>query len=197
MSQPLYSKRYGIAIIGIAVLGYVLLHMLVLPEKFPPANREGEAPADSDPHTRQPRNEDNPAEGAATRNPPIRGYDAFAQYGVADGNAVEDLRIVSNALASFHLAVKNDDLPTGSNRHLMDGMLGRNKSGIQLIRGDHPMLNADGEIVDRWGTPLYFHAISRINVGVRSAGPDKEMWTDDDLTSGPAANPVTETAHHP
>jgi hypothetical protein len=35
--------------------------------------------------------------------------------------------------------------------------------------------------VDRWGTPLYFHAISRDRLEVRSAGPDKVMWTEDDV----------------
>jgi hypothetical protein len=35
--------------------------------------------------------------------------------------------------------------------------------------------------VDRWGEPLYFHAISRDRLEIRSAGPDKIMWTPDDV----------------
>jgi hypothetical protein len=35
--------------------------------------------------------------------------------------------------------------------------------------------------VDRWQTPLFFHVSERSRIDLRSAGPDRQMWTEDDL----------------
>ena len=42
-------------------------------------------------------------------------------------------------------------------------------------------LNAAGELVDPWGTPYFFHQLSATEMEIHSAGPDKVMWTRDDL----------------
>ena len=39
----------------------------------------------------------------------------------------------------------------------------------------------EGELVDAWGTPYFFHQISGSEMEIHSAGPDKIMWTSDDL----------------
>jgi hypothetical protein len=44
-----------------------------------------------------------------------------------------------------------------------------------------PYINAAGQFIDRWQTPLFFHAIDHRRLDIRSAGPDCEMWTADDL----------------
>jgi hypothetical protein len=36
-------------------------------------------------------------------------------------------------------------------------------------------------LLDRWGTPYYFHPIARNVLGLRSAGPDGKLWTADDV----------------
>jgi hypothetical protein len=41
-------------------------------------------------------------------------------------------------------------------------------------------VNAAGELTDRWGTPFFFHQVSKAQMEVRSAGPDRRMWTADD-----------------
>ncbi|MFN7562515.1 MAG: hypothetical protein ACK5TH_12100, partial [Prosthecobacter sp.] len=33
----------------------------------------------------------------------------------------------------------------------------------------------------RWGSPFFFHVRDRSRIDLRSAGPDGEMWTTDDL----------------
>jgi hypothetical protein len=33
---------------------------------------------------------------------------------------------------------------------------------------------------DRWGTPYFFHQVSKTEMEIRSAGPDRRMWTGDD-----------------
>jgi hypothetical protein len=35
--------------------------------------------------------------------------------------------------------------------------------------------------VDRWDTPYFFHQMSASHMEVRSAGPDKMLWTSDDI----------------
>jgi len=36
-------------------------------------------------------------------------------------------------------------------------------------------------LVDAWGTPYFFHQLAAMEMEIRSAGPDKVMWTADDL----------------
>ncbi len=42
-------------------------------------------------------------------------------------------------------------------------------------------INEKGELVDAWNTPFFFHQISGTEMEIHSAGPDKIMWTQDDL----------------
>jgi hypothetical protein len=37
------------------------------------------------------------------------------------------------------------------------------------------------DLVDQWGTPYFFHQLSASEMEVHCAGPDKMMWTSDDL----------------
>jgi hypothetical protein len=52
---------------------------------------------------------------------------------------------------------------------------------MQFLPAHHPVFNEQGQLVDRWGTPLFFHATARDRLDIRSAGPDKSLWTEDDL----------------
>jgi hypothetical protein len=38
--------------------------------------------------------------------------------------------------------------------------------------------------LDRFGTPYFFHPISETRIDVRSAGPDRKLWTEDDVWLG-------------
>lgn len=94
----------------------------------------------------------------------------------------EDLVRLAHALNNFALLVKGDNpLPQGSNEELAAALRGRNRAQLRFLPETHPVFNAPGQLVDRWGTPLFFHAVSRDRLDIRSAGPDKVMWTEDDL----------------
>jgi hypothetical protein len=55
---------------------------------------------------------------------------------------------------------------------------------VKFIRPDSGLrINEKGELVDAWGTPFFFHQLSGSEMEIRSAGPDKVMWTDDDLVT--------------
>jgi hypothetical protein len=44
-------------------------------------------------------------------------------------------------------------------------------------------INKHGELVDPWGTAYFFHQLSGKETEIRSAGPDKILWTADDLVT--------------
>lgn len=70
--------------------------------------------------------------------------------------------------------------PVGTNAEITKALMGGNKKGAQLGPSDVRQLNAEGELIDPWGTPYFFHQLSRTNMEIRSAGPDGVMWTADD-----------------
>jgi len=72
--------------------------------------------------------------------------------------------------------------PVGTNPEFAKQLGGDNPKHINFISTDAGMrLDADGDLVDPWGTPYFFHQISGSDTEVRSAGPDKIMWTADDI----------------
>ncbi len=71
--------------------------------------------------------------------------------------------------------------PVGSNAEIMRAIMGGNSAGASLGPPPGQSLNADGELTDRWGTPYFFHQLSRNSMEIRSAGPDQRLWTADDL----------------
>lgn len=72
-------------------------------------------------------------------------------------------------------------MPVGTNAEIVNALTGNNPQRMALIARDHPAIDPAGELTDRWGTPFFFHNVARDLIGIRSAGPDREMYTDDDL----------------
>jgi len=52
---------------------------------------------------------------------------------------------------------------------------------VRFLPEQAPYLDAEGRLVDRWGTPYFFHPVSGEDMEIVSAGPDAELWTDDDV----------------
>lgn len=96
-----------------------------------------------------------------------------------------DLRLVSDAVDTFRSNFPRDGNPVGSNAEITAALTGKNKLRLALIPPDHPAINAAGELCDRWGTPFFFHAESANKMEIRSAGPDRKMWNEDDVTFAP------------
>ena len=113
---------------------------------------------------------------------PLIGTEILKHYADPAAKPEEDLTWMSRALENFSLLVKGEDpLPLGANEDIADALRGKNKARIRFLPDDSPVFDKLGRIIDRWGTPLYFHAESREHLDIRSAGPDKQMWTADDL----------------
>jgi hypothetical protein len=72
--------------------------------------------------------------------------------------------------------------PVGTNPEFAKQLGGDNPKHINFISEDSGMrLDGNGELVDPWGTPYFFHQLSGSDTEVRSAGPDKVMYTSDDI----------------
>ena len=72
--------------------------------------------------------------------------------------------------------------PIGNNAEIMGAVLGKNLKQAKIGPPEGQVLNENGELLDHWGTPYFFHAVSKTEMEVRSAGPDRRMWTGDDRT---------------
>ena len=74
--------------------------------------------------------------------------------------------------------------PVGTNPEITAQLAGNNPKQINFIQIEAGMrVNNSGELVDTWGTPLFFHQLSGTDTEVRSAGPDRKLWTPDDLVT--------------
>lgn len=92
-----------------------------------------------------------------------------------------DVTRVRHMISDFHTLMGEN--PVGTNAEIMKQMTGGNSHQATLGPPEGLTLNAEGELVDPWGTPYFFHQLSRDQMEVRSAGPDKEMWTADDVVA--------------
>ena len=70
--------------------------------------------------------------------------------------------------------------PIGTNAEIMRAINGDNAKQAKIGPPAGQGLNANGELIDPWGTPFFFHQISRTEMEIRSAGPDRVMGTPDD-----------------
>jgi len=74
--------------------------------------------------------------------------------------------------------------PVGVNAEITSQLSGQNPQHVNVIQPEAGLrINRQGELVDPWGTPYFFHQLSGIEMEIRSAGPDKLMYTADDLVT--------------
>ena len=71
--------------------------------------------------------------------------------------------------------------PVGTNAEIMKAIMGGNPKSAVLGPPEGQHVNANGELVDRWGSPYFFHQLSKDVMEIRSAGADLKLWTRDDL----------------
>jgi hypothetical protein len=111
---------------------------------------------------------------------------AFADYGLKSKTTVDDLKLVDGLIRNFYLIAKDhsDRFPMGTNREITRVLAGHNPMKRAWIAADHPAIDERGELNDRWNNPLHFHALARGVFEIRSAGPDGEVFTEDDFVRG-------------
>ena len=120
--------------------------------------------------------------GAAPTAPPPIGNQILSHYGDPATPPREDLTWMSRALLNFSTLVKGPQpLPLGANEEIAAALMGKNSARLVFLQPPPPALITAQQLIDRRGTPLYFHAESKDRIDIRSAGPDKQLWTADDL----------------
>ncbi len=91
------------------------------------------------------------------------------------------LEAESLALNIRHFGQRFGGNPVGTNAEIVKALTGGNAKGATYLPPDQQRLNANGELIDRWGTPYFFHQNSATEMEVRSAGPDMTLFTSDDI----------------
>lgn len=106
------------------------------------------------------------------------------QLNSPESNPVQDLQIVNDFLELYRKAF--GDNPVGLNEDIVASMTGTANPG-QPGRVFPPNSNAirNGQLVDRWGTPFWFHPVTGSRMEIRSAGPDRQLFTVDDVVRAP------------
>ncbi|CAA7069279.1 Unannotated [Lentimonas sp. CC11] len=98
-----------------------------------------------------------------------------------DGPEQQVVNALHSLLFSLKIAGNAGYFDTGPNVEMTNALLGYNTRKISFISVKSPRINESGELVDKWGTPYFFHLISSKEVTVQSAGEDLTMFTDDDI----------------
>ncbi len=95
----------------------------------------------------------------------------------------------ATVLENMRLAFRNyisayGSNPVGTNPEITQALNGGNRRQTHFLdEGDGLRINGRGELIDSWGTPYFFHQLSGTEMEIHSAGPDRVMWTSDDLVS--------------
>ncbi|MGH8017780.1 MAG: hypothetical protein ACREIA_05730 [Opitutaceae bacterium] len=97
----------------------------------------------------------------------------------------EDGAILLQILENYRLSLGSN--PTGTNAEITAQLSGRNSRRHAPLPAGLPAIDPEGNLVDRWGTPFFFHALSAHEMEIRSAGPDREIYTADDEVFGSPA----------
>lgn len=106
-----------------------------------------------------------------------------AALNAPEGSVEEDLEVVEELIRQYVKRV--EAAPSGGlNEEIVTSLRGKNPRRFVFIPSSHPKLNEKGELLDRFGTPYYLHPVSRDLIEVRSAGPDRTLWTKDDVWLG-------------
>jgi len=100
---------------------------------------------------------------------------------------IEDLRKIHRVVTGYFSVVKDSSRnPIGGNADLAAALQGENPNREVLVRKTNPVFSSESLLIDRWGTPLVVHPEAWRQLTLRSAGPDKTPYTDDDLVLTPA-----------
>ncbi len=141
------------------------------------------------PRALRPAAPDEPIAPNATSTPPTQVINAAPTATVAvpetpESSSLPGETVLQNLRISFRqYASAFGENPVGTNPEITSALQGENPKHLNFLRADGNRVNANGELVDVWGTPYFFHQLSAHDMEIRSAGPDRVMYTGDDLVT--------------
>ena len=98
-----------------------------------------------------------------------------------DGTIQSDLEALMLMFSDLRSLTKTGN-PSGNNREITAFLTGSNPQHLALLPPAHPRLSPAGELLDRYGSPYFFHNLSAEWIEIRSAGPDGKLHSADDVT---------------
>jgi hypothetical protein len=134
------------------------------------------------PESSSPRSTEKPVPTAAPALPRIDHpiLVSSARFQLAETDPAEDIEILSAVIETYRRDFGGN--PIGENEEIFAALRGENPKGLLYLPSEIPGLQATGVVLDRWGTPWRFHALSGTNMEVDSAGPDGTFGNADDLS---------------
>ncbi|NOS70456.1 MAG: hypothetical protein HOP33_11055 [Verrucomicrobia bacterium] len=125
------------------------------------------------------------ASAPMTTTTPLLGETILRDYANTNLPPENDLTLMSRLMENSLLLLKSAaNRPLSANEDWADLFRGRNGAHEEFLPAKHIAFNSEGQLIDRWATPLFFHALGGGRYEIRSAGPDKKLWTSDDLERG-------------
>jgi hypothetical protein len=112
----------------------------------------------------------------------LLGESILRDYANANQPPENDLTLMSRLMENSLLLLKSaGNRPLSANEDWADFLLGKNFIHERFLTDTNVALNAQGQLIDRWRTPLFVHALGGGRYEMRSAGPDQKLWTADDI----------------
>lgn len=106
----------------------------------------------------------------------------LGEYGNPNLPPRTDLAALANAITNFLIIDKQaTSRPLSANEEWSAALRGVRQGTEPWISKNSPAFDSTSRLIDRWGTPLIFHALGGKQWEIRSAGPDRKPWSDDDL----------------
>jgi len=106
-----------------------------------------------------------------------------ARLNTAGQTAMDDIATLQVLLGEYRRHLGGN--PVGDNDEITAALLGRNPKRLACLPATGgPFLDTGGRLIDRWGTPYFFHALSGSEMQIISAGQDRTLYTADDIRSG-------------
>ncbi len=126
-----------------------------------------------------PRPAARPSQTSAARTSPLA-----VRLNAPDGTVTEDVDTLHQLIGQYFSNMQNrQGRPIGDSRDLARVLTGSNPLHLTVIAADHPAIGPQGHLLDRWGTPYHLHQLSSRSIDVRSAGPDRQLYTADDVVN--------------
>lgn len=187
------SYLLGFLLIILVVLVVWMDHTLTSPEIQDAIRKKRESQPAQSPVDPVMTNDVQPRGGAAV-NALDPMHQAMADELHAETTTPErDLEIIRDFVSIYSRASGGN--PVGDNADITAALTGTQYPGQKghfFPRG-HSAVRS-GQLVDRWGSPYWFHPNSSSQMEIRSAGPDRQLFTGDDHVLNPSLSGLGVTA---
>lgn len=110
-------------------------------------------------------------------------FDIFPaqEFGKSGNDEAEDIDHIISLISFYDAKLREGGIPTGMNEDFVDALTGKNSRRMRFIKRSHSRIDDQGRFIDQWNNPYFFHSISSKELTIRSAGPDQELHTEDDI----------------